>query len=242
MSKNKFFTRLIMYFVGLFIMTAGIALSVKSNLGVSPVSSVPYTFTCIFGFELGWATIGFHCFLVLLQVIILRRDFKIINLLQVPVGFVFGKFTTLCNNLCGLLPPVENFLIRAVLILISVVLIALGIFFYMPANIMPLAGEGFIGALNKITKIAFHKCKIIFDVSVVSISLISCMVYFMTVNKMTFVEAFVNGSVNIGTIVAAVLVGVVLGRFNKWWGNWRDNFLGVQKETSEVKNEQNAEE
>ena len=33
--------RLPMYFIGLFVMTIGIALSVKSNLGVSPVSSIP---------------------------------------------------------------------------------------------------------------------------------------------------------------------------------------------------------
>jgi len=245
MNNNKIFTRIVMYFVGLFIMTAGIALSVKSNLGVSPVSSIPYTFTCIFGFELGWATIGWHCFLVLLQIIILRKNFKLISLLQVPVGFVFGKFTTLCNGLCGLLPPIESLWIRGILILISIVLIALGIFFYMPSNIMPLAAEGFMDAMNKVTNIPFHKCKIIFDVTVVVISLISCMTYFMVVSKMTFVEAFVNGSVNIGTIAAAVLVGMVLGCFNRWWGNWRDNFLGVEKiknEELKIKNDESVEE
>lgn len=73
--------RLIMYFLGLFTMTIGVALSVKSNLGVSPVSSIPYTMTCIWGIEMGKATIIFHCFLVLLQMILLRRNFKPINLL-----------------------------------------------------------------------------------------------------------------------------------------------------------------
>ena len=42
-----------MYFIGLFVMTIGIALSVKSNLGVSPVSSIPYTMTCVWGIEMG---------------------------------------------------------------------------------------------------------------------------------------------------------------------------------------------
>ena len=45
--------RLVVYFVGLFIMTLGVSMSVKSNLGVSPVSSIPYTITCIFGLEMG---------------------------------------------------------------------------------------------------------------------------------------------------------------------------------------------
>lgn len=56
-----------MYFIGLFIMTIGIALSVKSNLGVSPVSSIPYTMTCIWGIEMGKATIIFHIVLVFIQ-------------------------------------------------------------------------------------------------------------------------------------------------------------------------------
>lgn len=77
--------RLVVYFVGLFIMTLGISMSVKSNLGVSPVSSIPYTITCIFGLEMGKATIVFHIFLVILQIIILRKEFKLKNLLQVLV-------------------------------------------------------------------------------------------------------------------------------------------------------------
>ena len=52
--------RIPMYFIGLFVMTIGIALSVKSNLGVSPVSSIPYTMTCVWGIEMGKATILFH--------------------------------------------------------------------------------------------------------------------------------------------------------------------------------------
>ena len=78
--------RIPMYFIGLFIMTIGIALSVKSNLGVSPVSSIPYTITCVWGIEMGKATILFHIILVILQILLLRKNFKPVQLLQVPVG------------------------------------------------------------------------------------------------------------------------------------------------------------
>lgn len=43
------------------------------KLGVSPVSSIPYTMTCVWGIEMGKATILFHVGLVLLQIILLRR-------------------------------------------------------------------------------------------------------------------------------------------------------------------------
>ena len=99
--------RIPMYFVGLFIMTIGIALSVKSNLGVSPVSSIPYTMTCVWGIEMGKATIIFHAALVLIQILLLRKRFKPINLLQVVVGIVFGYFTTFCNYLATFLPSTE---------------------------------------------------------------------------------------------------------------------------------------
>lgn len=74
--------RLVVYLIGLFIMTLGISMSVKSNLGVSPVSSIPYTITCITGLEMGKATILFHIVLVALQVVILRGAFQIKSLLR----------------------------------------------------------------------------------------------------------------------------------------------------------------
>lgn len=87
--------RIPMYFIGLFIMTIGIALSVKSNLGVSPVSSIPYTITCVWGIEMGKATILFHIVLVLLQILLLRKKFKPVQLLQILIGVVFGLYDIL---------------------------------------------------------------------------------------------------------------------------------------------------
>ena len=51
MKGSKLGIRLLYYFGGFFVMTIGIALSVKSNLGVSPVSSIPYTMTCVWGLQ-----------------------------------------------------------------------------------------------------------------------------------------------------------------------------------------------
>ena len=152
--------RIPMYFVGLFIMTVGIALSVKSNLGVSPVSSIPYTMTCVWGIEMGKATIIFHAALVLIQILILRKRFRPINLLQVVVGIVFGYFTTFCNYLATYLPSTDNMVMRIVLMLVSTVFIAVGIFFYLPADLIPLAGEGVMQAVSDVTKIEFSKVKI----------------------------------------------------------------------------------
>lgn len=212
-KENNIVTRLVMYFIGLFIMTAGIAVSVKSNLGVSPVSSIPYTITCVWGLEMGKATILFHGILVLLQILLLRKAFKIKNLLQVVVGIVFGYFTTFCNWCIGFLPAPDNIAIRLFMMVLSAALIALGIFLYVPADIMPLAGEGIMQVVLDITQKPFSKVKVVFDCSMVGISLVVCLIVLHSL-----------GSVGAGTLIAAVLVGTILGLITKWFGKWRDRF------------------
>ena len=216
MNKTNICKRLIIYIIGLFIMTVGVSISVKSNLGVSPVSSIPYTITCVWGIEMGKATILFHTALVLLQIVLLRKNFKIKNLLQVAVGIVFGYFTTFCNWCAAFLPTPDNVAIRVLMLLVSVVLIAVGIFFYMPSDIMPLAGEGAMQAVTDISGIPFSKVKVEFDCSMVIVSLITCLVA---------LHSF--GSVGIGTVIAAVFVGIVVGIITKLFGKWRDSVLLV---------------
>lgn len=205
-NKRTLANRLVCYFVGLFIMTIGIALSVKSDLGVSPVSSIPYTLTVCWGVEMGKATILFHCVLIVIQVLILRKNFKLKSLLQLPVGIVFGYFTTFCNSLVERLPSTDNYFIRICMILISVVLVAIGIFMYLPADIMPLAGEGVMQAVADTIKIEFSRVKIAFDITMVVISLAVCLIVLHTL-----------GSVGVGTAISAILVGVVLGQIKKLW-------------------------
>ncbi|MDE5619323.1 MAG: hypothetical protein K2O29_05200 [Ruminococcus sp.] len=205
-NKRTFANRLICYFMGLFIMTIGIALSVKSDLGVSPVSSIPYTLTVCWGIEMGKATILFHCVLIVIQILILRKNFRLKSLLQLPVGIVFGYFTTFCNSLVEGMPSTDNYFIRICMILISVVLVAIGIFLYLPADIMSLAGEGVMQAVSDTLKIEFSKVKVAFDVTMVIVSLVTCLIVLHTL-----------GSVGIGTVIAALLVGIVLGQIKKLW-------------------------
>lgn len=216
---SKLRNRLVLYFVGFFVMTLGIAISVKSDLGVSPVNSIPYTITCVFGIEMGKATILFHIGLVLLQILVLRKAFQAKNLLQVVVGVIFGYFTTFCNYLMTFLPDPHNLLVRLGMMLISVFLIAFGIFLYVPTDIMPLAGEGAMLAISQVSGVAFSTVKIIFDCSMVAISLVTCLVMLHAL-----------GSVGVGTVAAAVLVGTALKGITKVLGKQRDAWLGISAE------------
>jgi len=217
MKKSKKICRkLLFYFGGLIIMTFGVAISVKSDLGVTPISSIPYTMTVVYGMDLGIATMIFSVLMVLLQIVLLRKQYKIVNMLQIPVGIMFGAFLTLSGKAMNYLPNPEYFSLKLILMLISTVFVAVGVFLYVPAGFIPLAPEGFLLALSKITKLKFSTVKVISDVSMVIISLVTCLIAIQSL-----------GSVGIGTIVAAVLVGNEVKLMTKICGESKKTRLEV---------------
>lgn len=225
-NNKKIGMKLLFYFGGLIIMTFGVAISVKSDLGVTPISSIPYTMTVVSGMDLGIATMIFSVLMVLLQIVLLRKQYKIVNLLQIPVGILFGAFLTLSGKAMNYLPNPEYFTLKLILMLISTVFVALGVFLYVPAGFIPLAPEGFLLALSKITKLKFSTVKVISDVSMVVISLVTCLIAIHSL-----------GSVGIGTIVAAVLVGTEVKLMTKICSESRDRILGVNSESKKSVND-----
>ncbi|MCC8097111.1 MAG: DUF6198 family protein [Eubacterium sp.] len=92
-SEFKQFKRYLFLIAGLFIMAFGVAFSIKAGLGTSPISSVPYVLSEATPLTVGNITILMHCFFILLQIIILRRKYKPVQLLQLAVAVVFGYMT-----------------------------------------------------------------------------------------------------------------------------------------------------
>ncbi len=202
-TKNK----AIMYLTGLFIIAIGASLSVKSDLGVSPVTTVPYTVTYIWNVDMGITTFLFHLLLVLIEFLMLRKNFKLTNLLQVVVGIVFGLFTSLCNYLVFLIPFPDTMAVRIILLVLSIFAVAVGLFFYVPAEIMPMAVEGLMLVISEVLKVKFSTVKIVLDIAFSLISLAICLI-----------AVHVMGSVGVGTIVSAVTTGLILKLLNRWFG------------------------
>ena len=92
MEKLK---RYIVFLIGLFINSLGVSLTTKADLGTSPISSIPYVLSLNFPFTLGQFTIAFSLLLILIQLVILRRNFKAEHLLQIPISILFGYFIDL---------------------------------------------------------------------------------------------------------------------------------------------------
>ena len=198
------FKRIFNYVFGLFLITLGVAFSIKSGLGSTPVASIPYALNLILNVDLGITTLMFQIFLVCLELALLRGDFKRKHFLQVFVSLIFGAFTSFSISLVSFVLPADNLIIAFLMSFFSVFLIALGIFFYVPTNIVPVSVEGAIQAIAIVTDNPFPKIKICFDVAVVSSSLILSYV---------FLGNF--GSVGIGTIIGAVFIGYVVKIIHK---------------------------
>ena len=225
-SRLNLAIRIAFYLVGFLVMTFGIALSVKSDLGVSPVTSIPYTITCIAGLDLGLSTIVFHVALVILQIALLRRAFQVKNLLQVPVGVLFGAFTTFSVSVLAFIPTPTDVWAQIVMMLVSTVFVAFGIFLYVPADFIPLAGEGAMLAISQLSKKKFSTVKLAFDISMMVVSLIACLLVLHSL-----------GSVGVGTVIAAVLVGSELKVLNKLFGAARARILAIGLVEAEVAGE-----
>ena len=190
------FRRIFNYIFGLFLITLGVAFSIKSGLGSTPVASIPYALNLILNMDLGITTFMFQIFLVLLQLILLRKDFKPKHFFQVIVSVIFGFFTTFSMSLISFIPAADNLMIALLMSAVSILLIALGIFFYVPTNIVPISVEGATQTIAIVLNKPFPKVKVYFDVVVVLSSLILSYI---------FLGNF--GSVGIGTILGALCIG-----------------------------------
>ena len=81
-SRAELFRRWLFLAAGLVIMALGVACSIQADLGTSPVSSLPYVLSLLTPLSVGTATIAMHVVLILLQILLLRRNFAPIQLMQ----------------------------------------------------------------------------------------------------------------------------------------------------------------
>ncbi len=218
-KKGNTGARLLFYIVGLMIMTLGVAISVRSDLGVSPISSIPYTITCVAGMELGLATTVVSVLMIFLQAAILRKQFKMTALIQFPISIMFGAFMSFACGLVKYMPEPSGFAVKFIMMLVSTVVISIGVFMYVSSGYIPLPPEGTMIAIARIAKKDFGSVKRIFDIAMVVISGVTCLIVLGEL-----------GSVGIGTIIAAVLVGTEVKFLTKVFGAARDRFLGMSSD------------
>lgn len=191
------------YGIGLLFTALGGICAVRSNLGVSPINSLPYTLSVISGIELGTMTTLIYVLFLLTQIVLLRKKFNPKNLLQIVVSSAFGSFVDLFDRLLAFENP-QSIPARGLLMVASMVCISIGVFLIVRANIVPLPSEGLLLVISQLTSCPFHKVKIVFDSSAVVLS---------AVLSLLFLHKIVG--IGIGTIAAALCIGRMIGLYEK---------------------------
>ena len=190
--------------VSLFIMSFGVVLSVKADLGASPIASLPNVISLASGMSLGTTVLITSTVCVILQWVLIRDRKKILlTLTQIPFTIVFSVFVDMIEvavepwHVAGLLE-------QWVLVIVSCAVIGFGIVLEIDANISMLADDGLVLAIHRVTKVRLDKVMMIFDVCFVALAFILSYAVF---------QDFLG--VGLGTIFSGVALGVFVKIFTK---------------------------
>ena len=200
MEKLK---RYIVFLIGLFINSLGVSLITLADLGTSPISSIPYVLSLNFPLTLGEFTIVFSIFLIVLQLLILRKNFKLEHVLQIPISVLFGYFIDLTMVLFRFIDP-QVYGAKILFLLIGCAVLGFGVYMEVLANVAMLPGESFVRAVSSTWKTEFGTTKVAFDVSLAVIAAV-----------LSLILARRLDGVREGTILAALLVGFIARLFGK---------------------------
>ncbi|POR03084.1 hypothetical protein AU468_05890 [Alkalispirochaeta sphaeroplastigenens] len=208
----RFGLRVAIYALGLLSLAFSVVFSINSRLGVSPVNSFPYVFHRIIlsrfpesTLTLGAGVTAFFCFYILLQILILRREFNPLNLFQILFSTLFGYFVNFARLVVGdfSLPGYAG---QLCMLGISIFLIGLGLALYLNVRLVPMPAEGFLGAIVSRSRgrLELHRLKVLVDCLVVGTGAILSFVFIGDVY-----------GIREGTVITAIMAGKALGWIQK---------------------------
>lgn len=206
----------LIFIVGLFIASLGVAFSTKAGLGTSPVASVPYSVSLVsslltFG---GWLNL-LSVIQITIQVLILRSKCNPLEIvIQTILAFVYGYLTNFsCYLLRGL--TVSGYFSQFMFMIIGCIVLAFGIWVQLKGGVAMLPGEAMNRAIATVSGKRYENIKIFFDILYIATSAVICLVF---LGKLQGVRE--------GSIIAAILVGSIIKVYNKIF----DKFFKKEKE------------
>ena len=222
-SNAEWLRRYASFVVILFVITFGTSLSIRANLGSSPISAPPYILSLVPGINLtmGQLTICMHVLFITIQVLLLRKNFEKRQYTQILVSFLFGFYTDLTMWLTGFLQmpfdidPLIGYPLRFVELLIGGAILAFGIACEVRCDSLMLAGEGLPLAISKFLNRDFGKVKICSDSTLVCIG---------TLFMFIFLRKGRWEMIGVGTLGSMFYVGMMVRVFSPHI-LWLDNIF-----------------
>lgn len=193
--------RYCIFLIGLTFMALGIVLIIKSALGTSPISSVPYILSLEFPFTVGEFNFVFSTLMFLLQPVILGKRFERVQILQVPMTFIFCAFIDFFMYIfAGLVP--QAYYQHLIVLLLGCLSMGIGVTCELLGRVVMLPGEGLVYAIVTRWKLDFGRTKVIFDWSLVAVAALLSLYYFGEIY-----------GIREGTLISALSTGILVKFF-----------------------------
>lgn len=194
----------LLFIIGLFIASFGVALSTKAGLGTSPVASVPYSVSLalpILSFG-GWLNV-WSILQISVQVLLLRRRCKPVEIvIQTVLALTYGYMTDFS---CGLLSGVEmtSYFEQLIFMILSCLVLGFGIWVQFMGGVAMLPGEAMNRAISTVTGRKYENIKVLFDVIYIVVAVVICLV---AIGRLSGVRE--------GSVIAAVAIGNIIKIYN----------------------------
>lgn len=193
--------RFISYIAGIVLLSLGSVMAIKAGLGVSPITTLPYAISMISSISVGMASAILFTVYVLIQILLLKRDFKPIQTLQILFAILYGQIVNLFNSIINF--NSDKFIINLPIFLISLVFTAIGITLTINANLVPVAPDGLTQAIAKRFNKPFGKIKVCFDATIVIVAIIVLILSGKSI-----------AGIGIGTVISALATGILVDKFS----------------------------
>lgn len=190
--------RILIFIAGLYCMGLGVALSVIAALGTSPISSFPYVVSEIAPVTVGTVTFIMNFVFLMAQIAILRKDFKLWQILQLPALLVFSVCIDM-NILLFSWLPTDFYVLQVIWMLLGCLILGIGVGLLLLADYVMMPADSLIRILAFVVlKKDFGKVKVTFDVTLVCIA---------AVTSLVFLHEIVG--IREGSLIAALTVGII---------------------------------
>lgn len=200
--KNRLISRLIIYLIGLFTLSLGLALFLQSGLGLPVNSSVAYVFSRVLSVRYSVCFIGVNVVLVLIQFAVLRKNFHLMSFLQIPLSFLFGFFVDLTCRLTAVIHP-SGYMANFAVMVLGIVFLGFGLALYVQMDLIPMPLEGLaLAVTKKLERYPLYTVKRALDIGLLLISLTVSLIFLHRLE-----------GVREGTAFAALFAGKIMGIF-----------------------------
>lgn len=198
MSKKIIILTIIVCFL-----SVGVALTLKAEIGVGAWDALLAAISNLIDVPIGTVGMVLNFILIFAQIIILRSNFRKIQLLQFPISVLLGLVINFMFYEVFSMLTLDSYVMRLLTLLLGYVIIAFSIAGVMVMDVIFFPVEGFTMAISDTINKKFYVIRQLVDV----ISVVTVLLLVILFNQPLVVRE--------GTIIGVIIFGPLVGLFMK---------------------------